>query len=287
LQNDLHEREREIAALQAELLAILRQAGELQQQTQQMEQGRPALERRRAAAQASLTKSEAATNDLLQELATTEREQQTLRTRIAELEKAMGAVRQRPVERRALRFHLPVSRPVGEGELLFECRNGKVTFIDLQPMLEQVKATLRSKGDDLKTRWEVTDSVGPVGAFRLEYVVARERSSPIDSAFGALPPADDGQFTFGVRRWEVVPVWPERGETPREALATGSRYRTTLDALNPDHVALTFFVYEDSFAAFRELRDHAYGMGFVVAGRPLEMNRPIAGSRSGSLSRGQ
>ena len=51
---------------------------------------------------------------------------------------------------------------------------------------------------------------------------------------------------------------------------------------------VTFFVYPDSFAAFRQLRDYLYERDVVVAGRPLPIGAPItASSKNGTRSRGQ
>jgi hypothetical protein len=47
------------------------------------------------------------------------------------------------------------------------------------------------------------------------------------------------------------------------------------------------WVYPDSFAAYRALRDYLHGRDVVVAGRPLPEGVQIASSRSGSVSRGQ
>lgn len=287
LRDQLAESARAVSQVQGELLALLRELETAEAARREVESQLPELHDRQTRVRVLLEEHAKNVRAIDEDAARAEDEHRSLRDRIQNLQLAVRETKPRPPERRALRYHLPVSRPVGEGELFFECRGGRVTFIDLQPMLEQVRGLLRSKGEDLRTRWEVTDSVGPVGAFRLEYVVARERSSPLDNAFGQLPPAGDARFSYGLARWEVVPVWPERGETVEEALAPQSRFRQVVDALNPDHVTLTFFVYEDSFAGFRTLRDHAHARGFVVAGRPLEMSQPIAGSRAGTISRGQ
>lgn len=213
-------------------------------------------------------------------------EAESLRWRLADLEKAMKNLEMKPRERKALRYHLPVSRPVSASELIFECRDGRVTFADVRSLMELAKKAASDRAEDLRGRWELTETVGPVGAFRLRFQLERNRTT-LDQPFSHLPPADDRSFRYGITKWELVPAWPIRGETAVEALAAGSRFREVTDGVDPEQVALTFFVYADSFEAFRALRDHLYGRGFVVAGRPLPPELLITGSRSGSISRGQ
>ncbi len=80
---------------------------------------------------------------------------------------------------------------------------------------------------------------------------------------------------------------PLRGETTEEALKPGSAFRRVIDALDPQQTAVTFWVYDDSFAVHRTLRDYLHGRDMVVAGRPLPDGVPIASSRKGTVSRGQ
>jgi hypothetical protein len=139
----------------------------------------------------------------------------------------------------------------------------------------------------LRSRWELSDSVKPVGAFTLRYTLVRERGSPLEQAFGGLPPAHDTGFAVSVARWEVVPLTERRGETLAEAIAENGRFRTLIESLSPQEAVLTFAVYPESFETFRQLRDLLHEKGFVVAGRPLPSTAPISGSRQGTLSLGQ
>jgi hypothetical protein len=61
---------------------------------------------------------------------------------------------------------------------------------------------------------------------------------------------------------------------------------TTL-RLADEKATLTFWVYPDSFAAYRELQEFAHAEGFDVAARPLPHGVPIAGSPNGSRSSSQ
>jgi len=237
--------------------------------------------RQQTAAAASAVQQQAA---LLQ---TREAELVLLRQRIEQLEKSIREAEATPPERRLLRYQAPVSRAVGTGELIFELKNDRIGFVDLEALIGQVKRSLPEKMELLRTRWEWTETTAPVGAYKLRYTLVRDRSSPLDQAFAGLPPAHDTSFSVSVARWEIVPLYTPRGETLAEALAEDSRFRAIVDAVSPAEAVLTFAVYPESFETFRRLRDLLHARGFVVAGRPLPADVPISGSRHGSMSLGQ
>jgi hypothetical protein len=109
----------------------------------------------------------------------------------------------------------------------------------------------------------------------------------LDVLGSSAPPDPDAGFSFGLGLGEVEPVTEMRGESEEKALATGSEFRQLVDAIDPEQTAVTFWVYPDSFALFRRLRDYLYERDVMVAGRPLPDQVPIACSRRGSVSRGQ
>jgi hypothetical protein len=55
----------------------------------------------------------------------------------------------------------------------------------------------------------------------------------------------------------------------------------------PNGASLTFWVYPDSFHAYRILQAACQAEGFIVAARPLPDGIPIAGSPDGTRSAGQ
>jgi hypothetical protein len=168
-------------------------------------------------------------------------------------------------------------------EIMFECKSGRVTLLDTAALLGEIRKVSRSKGDELRDRWEVSAVTPPVGAFRLRYVIERERTV-LDGPGGG--PAD-GPYRYGLSSWEAEPIMADRGETLSQALAGGSAFRKLIDELDPQQTVVTFWVYPDSFALYRELRDHLHKRDIVVAGRPLPEGVFIASSRKGTASRGQ
>jgi hypothetical protein len=206
-----------------------------------------------------------------------------LRRRSQALTEQIQTLSKLPSLRKTFRYHAPVSRPVHADELMFECQDGRVSCIDLAGFMNEVQARLPMQEEQLKRQWQVTEVAGPIGAFRLRYILERERGF-MES--GALPP-ESGRFRYGLTSWVLEPIMTNRGEPRDRALSPGSDFRRILDSQDLRNTVVTFWVYPDSFALFRELRDYLYERGAEVAGRPLPFGRPIAASRHGSASRGQ
>jgi hypothetical protein len=209
-----------------------------------------------------------------------------LQARGRRVSEELEALRKEPAPNQTLRYRTPVSRPLQSEELMFECRQGRVTLIDIGAMMDEVHRVLRDKGEQLKTQWEVRDVTSPVGAFRLRYVIERERGL-LDGMAPGAPPDGRSSFRCGVTSWEAEPVLARRGESADEALAAGSAFRRVIDSLDPQQTAVTFWVYTDSFPLYRRLRDYLHERDVVVAGRPLPDGLPVAGGKHGSASRGQ
>ena len=195
----------------------------------------------------------------------------------------LEALKKVPRATKKLRYNTPISAPVTE-EAMFECKHGRVTLLDRSALEKMAERDARGKIDQLRHQWEVRDVTASVGAFRLRYVIERERTM-LDGPGGGSPVT--GDFRAGITSWEAEPVIDDRGETVEQALKPGSAFRKVIDSLDPQQTAVTFWVYPDSFAVYRQVRDWLHGRDVVVAGRPLPDGVPIASSRRGTKSRGQ
>jgi hypothetical protein len=262
-----HEQEQslrdDLARLQLQLAGVAEQR--LQRQQEQ------------ARWQAQATKGNSAAQGVLLSVAELQKRSSRL---LAELEK----LKKSPRQVKQLRYHTPVSAAVQTEEVMFECKESRVTLLDTAALLEEVRRVGRAKGDQLRERWEVSDVTAPVGAFRLHYTIERQRTALDGPGSGA--PAG-GVYRFGLSGWEAEPVLAVRGETADKALSSDSAFRKVVDALDPQQTVVTLWVYPDSFPLYRALRDYLHGKEIVVAGRPLPEGHAIASSRQGTVSRGQ
>jgi hypothetical protein len=200
------------------------------------------------------------------------------------LRKEIAAWEKMPPLTQKLRYGTPVSRPVHADEVMFECLHNKVTVIDIGGLLVEAKQGLEERGKELRTRWKIEDSTGPLGAFRLLYTIERLRSTA-DTLLGGGP--GRGTFSYGITGWTVEPMAAVRGESLAAALANASEFRRTADSLPPNQAVATFWVYPDSFPVYRALRDYLHTRDVEVAGRPLNFGSPISASRDGTRSQGQ
>jgi hypothetical protein len=206
-----------------------------------------------------------------------------LKKRGEDVLRQIKALEKLPSLKQELLYHTPVSRAVHADEMFFECRHGRVTYIDLPAFMQEIRSTLDERAGALKTQWQVAATTAPAGPFRLHYVVEREKST-LESIGGG---PQGGGFRYGLSEWTLEPIAENRGEPLDMALRESSEFRRLVDRLDPQITVVTFWVYPDSFELFRRLRDHLYERDVEVAGRPLADDSPIAASRSGTASRGQ
>lgn len=286
LEDQINARRQELAAVQARLLEQLKHlqvyAGtrtEDEQRLAELARQRKTLEQQQGLLKQAGANERAGVQKVTLSLSEIQQRSEKLAKEIADIEKL-------PPLKQTLRYRTPVSRPVHSEELLFECKAGRVTFIDIGTLLLDIKRGLDDKSKLLQSRWQVTDTTVPIGAFRLRYVLERERGL-LDSTVEGINPENGGNFRYSLSEWELEPVAFERGEPLATALQPTSEFRQIVDALDPKQTVVTLWVYPDSFALFRQLRDYLYDRDIVVAGRPLPEGVPVASSRRGTVSRGQ
>jgi hypothetical protein len=284
LVSELEQRRRELALAQNRLLD---QMGQLE--SSETKKSEPATElaglaARRQALEKELEAVDHDAKDRNREVEIAALSKAELRRRSERLSAEIKDMEKLPPLKKTYQYKTPISMPVQAEELLFECQDGRVAFVDIGGMLREVRATVKEKGEELRSRWQAEGVVGPIGAFRLHYVLERERGM---LGLGQSPESD-ASFRYALSGWVVEPIIPVRGEPVDAALAPNSEFRRIVDALDPQQSVVTFFVYPDSFAAFRKVRDYLYDRDIVVAGRPLPMGAPItASSKNGTRSRGQ
>lgn len=286
MQQELAKHRQELADLQKRMLEQLRELDDVKA-------GASDIDKRRAELDAEEEELEKSDNALDRTAGDKDRTVRTVALSLQELqqrrEKLLAdfqEVERIPKPRKLLHYRTPVSRPVQADEFFFECKNGRVTFIDIASLVTEIRQEIEQKGKVLRDTWQTEEMTPPVGAFRLRYELERERSLT-DGVIPGGPPDARSTYRYSVTGWTVEPVGLMRGETLSQALAAGSEFRQITDRIDPQLGVVTFWVYPDSFALYRQLRDHLYERDLVVAGRPLPEGIPISSSRRGTVSRGQ
>ena len=179
-------------------------------------------------------------------------------------------------------YPTPLSRTVDDREAHFQLRAGRIVYVPLEELLDQLRRAFERKKYQLRDRTEYVDTLGPLGGFRLKYILVRHDIPPemaVELGYG-------GQI-IRLRRATFIPVAGQLGETVDDALAEGSQFRAALAKFRPGRHIVTIWSYGDSFADFRKINKELYLLGFGVAARPLEDGEFISGSPEGSKSAAQ
>ena len=200
-----------------------------------------------------------------------------LEKEIAELEAAPRPGRKRLVDKS------PVARPSEGTEFHFELRRGRVSYVDIERLMDRVKTDVRVQARLGSMRRIIKGEVGPVGDFAIRYEVGLDLAESPDDLMSRLR----GSTGYMLRGWELVPTQDKRGETYETTRHPASSYARAVNRLNPARDMITIWVYSDSFDLYRRLRDELNVKGFLVAGRPLPDGVGIQGSPGGSKSAGQ
>jgi hypothetical protein len=283
---EIEKQRRELADAQAQLLAELRQWEEAHQQRAAVASELAILDKRVQETDSQRSELERATSDVSHKDQTAELSLAQVQERNKRLISEIDTLKKAPSAKQTLRYRTPISHPLQTEEVHFECKDGRVAFVDIGSMLEDVRRTIRDKGEQLRATWEVRDVTQPVGGFQLRYVIEREHEV-LNAVQMEAKPNQSVTFQYALAAWEVVPTVADRGETESAALVTGSAFRRIVDALDVNQTAVTLWVYPDSFELYRRLRDYLHDHDVTVAGRPLPIGVPIASSRHGTVSRGQ
>ena len=185
------------------------------------------------------------------------------------------------VKSKALMAKNAVAKPTDGTEYHFEVRHNRVSFIDLDRLVEMVKTDARIRLRAGGQRGRLSATVGPVGAFSLRYELGRT----LPDALADI--VDSRETSYNLLGWEIVPDGNNRGESYEATRSATSTFGRAVNRLSPGHDTITMWIYPDGFALYRKLRDDLHARGFLVAARPLPDGTAIRGSPVGSLSAGQ
>ena len=199
------------------------------------------------------------------------------------LEKEVSTLRQLPRPKStSILSKSPVARPAANSESHFELRHNRVSFIDLERLLDLTKADaqLRIRMSDQVAA--ISNKVGPVGSFSLEYELVKSVPSSMEELIERKV-----LRRYDLRAWEIVPEFEGRGETYEGTRNPISEFSRAINRINPARATITMWVYPDSFPLYRMLRNELVERGFSVAARPLPDGMTIRGSPQGTQSAAQ
>ncbi|MCG6156243.1 hypothetical protein [Rubinisphaera margarita] len=175
---------------------------------------------------------------------------------------------------------VPVSRVSTGQEWHFELREGKVAYIPLSELIDQVRAKVQQRLGWIAKYGTYESVIGPTAGFSMRFIADRESKSLVDEI------TTNGQVRIVLQQWELVPVGDATRETLKEASRENSLFQMELQRISRADT-ITFWVYPDSFELYQELSRQAQARGYHVAARPLPQGKLITGSPQGSKSLSQ
>jgi hypothetical protein len=198
------------------------------------------------------------------------------------LQKEISTLRQLPRPKSAsILSKAPVAKPAQSTEYHFELRRNRICFINLDRLMELTRADAQVRIRMSDRSPVISNKVGPVGAFSLEYELVRSVPGSMEELLARK------NVRFELSGWELVPESGNRGETFEATRGPLSEFSRATNRLSPDRSTITLWVYPDSFTLFRQVRDELTERGFSVAARPLPAGMTIRGSPMGTQSAAQ
>jgi hypothetical protein len=174
----------------------------------------------------------------------------------------------------------PMAKTVFGEELHFRLKGNRLSVVPIEKLLEEIRRDFQrlapSSRDGL-----MDAAVGPVQGYVARYQMAKNRQMV----------SQGGQVQMATRiqlvGMTVEPLDEPHGQPIQHVLANQRELDIELAGREPDKTTITVWVYPDSFAAFRRLKEHLYSRGYATAARPLPMDQPISGGPQGTRSNAQ
>ena len=166
----------------------------------------------------------------------------------------------------------PIAKTVFSNEIHFRLDGGKISYVPMDELVEQMKSEIRLKAEKLKQAEVTRETIGPVNGFRLQYEL------------GIVPPSQTGQANSRVvrfKRFVIQPVDSNGGESLQAALNDGSQFANILKRHEPRRTTVSVWVYPNSYGEYSKLKDWLHERGFQMASWPLSEGRPISGGPDG------
>lgn len=180
-------------------------------------------------------------------------------------------------------YPTPISRTVHGREVHFQVKSGRIVLVPLDQLIDELKRTMQGHLGKLRDQMVITETVGPIGGFRMRYTLERVDVAGQVNGNSMTP----GGSIVRTTEFSLLPDISEMGERIPDAMRRNSQFQNTLADLDARRYTVTLWAYPDSFEDYRTVREYLYKRGFAVAGRPLPEGQLISGSPSGSKSAAQ
>jgi hypothetical protein len=174
----------------------------------------------------------------------------------------------------------PMAKTVFGDELHFRLKDNRLSVVPVDQLLDEIRRDFQRVAAGPRSGL-MDAAVGPIRGYVARYEMAKDRE--MVSRGGRVGMSTRIQLV-GMK---LEPLSEPHGQPIEKVLSGSSELDIELAGRDPGSTSITVWVYPDSFATFRKLKELLYAKGFATAGRPLPIDQPITGSPHGSRSRAQ
>lgn len=174
----------------------------------------------------------------------------------------------------------PMAKTVFGDEIHFRLKGDRLSLVPIDRLIEEIRRDF-SRMVSSSRDGQFDADVGPVRGYVARYAMSKNNETI--SRGGRVGVATRIQLVA----MKVEPLKEPHGQPIDKVLSGSSELDIELAGRDPDSTTITVWVYPDSFASFRKLKEHLYARGFAAAARPLPEGQPIMGGPQGSRSRAQ
>ncbi len=175
----------------------------------------------------------------------------------------------------------PMAQTVFNEEIHLRLKAGRLSVVPLESLLTAIKEDFQRMLRTSVREGVRGGMVGPIRDYSATYQVETTR--------GSVSRGSQMQSAVKIELLGLViePTQDLMGETMDEAVQPQSQLAYELAGRDPHKLTVTVWVYPDSFAEFRRLKQHLFSLGYATAARPLPEGKPITGGPQGSRSTAQ
>ena len=162
----------------------------------------------------------------------------------------------------------PMAKKAFGDEVYFRLKGNLLSVV---PQVALFKSVRDACVPDLRTSRTglIKSAVGPIRGYVCRFVMNKEQEMiRINGQTGI-------RATIEPVRLSIEPLEEPIGQPIEEMMRDGSDLHVELAGRNPATTTVVVYVYPDSFADFRTLKEYFYSRGFATDGKPMEMDGGI------------
>ena len=174
----------------------------------------------------------------------------------------------------------PMAKTVFGEEIHFRLKDNRLSVVPIEKLLGEIRRDFQRVAAGPRDG-RLDAAVGPVRGYVARYIMDKQRKMMSNGR--GISTGTQIQLV----RMTVEPLSEPHGDPIVSVMESSQMLDIELAGRKPNATTITVWVYPDSFAAFRVLKEHLYAKGYATAARPLPMDRSITGGPQGSRSAAQ